>query len=280
MHTPAPRRLLCTFVALLSLLLTAPGAVADDAESDLVTANKRIAELEAQVRQLTAQLALVQKELTHAPASVDAPADRTPATQPSASTAAAGLRPNAGATTKPSSPYRSALDLLTQLPAALRPGLKTPWEPATRRQAVDYLNEHAFGRPFETTVTLRSVNVHDNHDRKPGDGSPEWIVVYQFETTQLAFQERDISQTLRSVTKQDDRLQWWYRMDAFYTEVDEATAVRAKALPKGAKLRLTGRIQNITLDLVDTTRKDPEENRYNLHLYIAAPEIHSPLLDR
>jgi hypothetical protein len=251
---PTMSLLRCAIALLLSLLLAAtlfaegPERPGDDA--------KKVTQLEAEVRALRSQVALLKKELADARVTASQPATTRPASE-----STPDEKPSRTAEAKDKNPvtYYSPLDILRDLPADLRPNLKNGWDKYNFPKVREWLDAEPPTHPYEATLTTTSVTVSRNPYHQVNNNRPDWLVTFHFEGDEGKYFGQTIHHHLSGL----------YQM-----EVDAAAARKAGKIPPGAKVHVTGRVAKV--NLTSTVRA---ETHYTFTVDLTDYKLQTPFLD-
>lgn len=211
---------------------------------ELELAKVRIAELEQQVKALTAQVAMLQKELV----AIKAEATKAPASHSDASAPAATAKDSAstqsvpdGEGAPPSAPdaRKPASDavpqpitvLLREMPADLRPHPVNGWDKYTLPRVKEWLKTAFTDRPYEAKLKLDRVA----NSMKVG-GSYEVHLV--MESSKSKFGSVELTHFVRTAF-------WPYPV--MLKKVDEKTARRVDDMKPGHIVRVRGKIDTVVL---------------------------------
>jgi hypothetical protein len=179
----------------------------------------RTAEIEAEIASLKQRIEVLQKELSRLQ-----PRSSTSASAPSAKDDGSRV-------------YSSAMEMLRELPVAARPTPKDGWDAFTLPVAKDWLEKNVTGNRFESLITVGSIKIRRKQPHETAQGSPPWRVTISAQNEQFKFGSATLSQGVFGGN------------EGFIIDGDEFFAKNAEKIVTGTKLKLTGKIAGITIQM-------------------------------
>ncbi len=214
-------------------------------QSDLEAANKRVAELEAEVRLLAAQVKMLQAELAAAKTAASEAEARAEQAE-----AAAGAVAEDGPKT-----FASLQDILRELPKDLRPEQRGGWSKYKQPLVSEWFKTHPIGHRMERRLKITSVQL----TRTPFqdlDSGRAWKAQVFFERQNCQFEGMSFTEGIES--------------QILYGDSDFAK--RVESVKSGINVRVTGNI-----DRVETLQGLVNKAQVTFHLSDCT--IHHPVLN-
>lgn len=232
------------FLSLVLGAAFASPAFGEESPEEIAALKKRLAILEAQVSLLNKECT----ELRAENAALKAKASGEKADTPNAGKVDASgdekvsRAAPAGTPQQPAAKaFVSALDMLNNVPADLRPTSGGTWDKFARPKVHAWIDKNVKGESVDLKLVVSGISVRQQPFQKDKDGNPLWAVTIDFDNDQYKYAAITVSQKIHDLVLVGD----------------EKFAKRAEQrLTKGVKLRVKGKVHAAELFFWNDTKAD------------------------